>query len=391
MQLGFFSGADMKTEREQLKAFVVFLFILAVISLSTASFAAVNLSPTVPGYSSGKFSSAAGSFSVTAANDGFIKPSIVNVGGKAITVPATLRMAANAGQIVKNSMRLNPWGIAGTLAAGWLLSEGLQFLNGQWMASTTNDCWVHNNSPICRATGQEKCNDFNEPGGLTFFPTTTDQGQCKYANGYVFASIINTRQAPVGSVPATDDDWAALPDPLPAVAPELPFAPYMPEGAPVDAPNYEFAPMSVPLGEPYIKPDGSTSQPMAKVSPNGDSVTVDTYDQPLTDPQGNPVPNPTPQDTPEPDRDPCQDHPDRIGCMDAGTSDGFLLPKETHTMVFTPEASPISGVCPAPISMPGGHVLSFASACDAMTTIRPIVLALAGVMTAFMVIGVMRS
>lgn len=35
------------------------------------------------------------------------------------------------------------------------------------------------------------------------------------------------------SRPATDEDWDALPDPLPAVGAELPYAPYMPSGVAV--------------------------------------------------------------------------------------------------------------------------------------------------------------
>lgn len=192
---------------------------------------------------------------------------------------------------------------------------------------------------------------------------------------------------------ATDADWAAMPDPSDTVGPELVGGPaYMPQGAPVDMPTHD--PQTVPVGEPYTKFDGSTAQTKAKITPNTDgTVTVDVFDETLTDTQGNTLPTPTKSDTSEKSNqeiDPCIDNPDRVGCMKAG-SDTFVLPKETHTMVFAPEASPISGACPAPISLPNGGTLSFESACDAMTMIRPIVLALAGVMTAFMVIGVMRT
>jgi hypothetical protein len=389
------------TEKTTLKAFVLFLFVVSVMALSQAAFAALSMTPTVPGYAGGTFSSPAGGFTMSPANDGFIKPSVVNVGGKPITVPAHLKMAANAGQYAKNAMKLNPWAIAGTLAAGWLLDQGLEWIDGQgWMqsqpiyqyaVSSGLDCPNNWNSSVTGFYTGVNC--FAWQGAYTACGGSGVTAQC--APGEPNSGIWytwNSQAAGAGDpVTADDADWDALPDPLPAIAPELPYAPYMPEGVPVDAPDYYFAPFSVPLGEPYTKPDGSTAQPSAKVSPNGDQVTVDTYDQPLTDPQGNPVPDAPPVDTPEPEKDPCLEHPDRIGCMPAGSDTFPLLQKETHTMVFTPEASPISGGCPASISMPRGHVLSFASACDAMTQIRPIVIALAGVLTAFMVIGVMRS
>lgn len=422
MLRGFFSGADMKTEREQLRVFVVFLFIIVVMSLSTASFAALSLSPVVPGYSaaSGGYRAAAGSFTMAAANSGFIQPAVATVAGKPITVSATLRMAANAGQFAKNAMRLNPWAIAGTLAAGYLADQLMQWdepsqqwqKTSGWSLSYADPYGVY---PISGATcvhahsaatpNMASCYVITGSGyadsGVGGCPAVPcPDGSCNGAGSW--ETDYMTKWEPKspfpagclspapGYAPATQSDWDALPDPLPVVAPELPYAPYMPDGVPVDAPNYDFVPFSAPLGQPYTKPDGSTVQPMAKVSPNGDSITVDTYDQPLTTPDGQPVTNPTPQDTPEPARDPCLDNPDRLGCMNAG-SDNFTVPKNTINFSFVPESSVLpAGGCPAPISVLGQSI-SYQPACNAMSMIRPVVLGMASIMAAFILVGAFKG
>lgn len=405
-------------EKTQLQAFLVFLFVLVVMSLSTASFAAVSLSPVVPGYNAaaGTYRAAAGSFTMAAANSGFIQPSIVNVGGKPITVPASLRMAANAGTLAKSAMRLNPWLLAGSLALPWLLDQNVEWDGSQWMKSTPDTApvsgryWYSSYSGAGTCWGGtsgncswEQAHDQTKAGFMAVNPWATSCGwgspsgsstswnDTLYCNGYATTfTFTGYGTNPGQSEPMTPGDWDALPDPLPAIAPELPYAPYMPEGAPVDAPEFDFAPFNVPIGEPYTKPDGSTYQPSASVSPNGDTVTIDTYDQPLTDTQGQPVPNPTPQDTPEPQPDPCEQNPDRLGCMNAG-SDNFTVPKSTINFSFTPEADVLGGGgCPAPISVLG-HSLSYQPACDAMSMIRPVVLGMASIIAAYILFGAFRG
>lgn len=387
-------------EKAQLKTFLLTLFVFVVMVLSQLATASVSVRPIVSGYSAGSYSAPAGTFTTAANAASYGASGVTQVAGKAVTVPATLRMAANAGQIAKNAMRLNPAGLIGTLAAGWLLNEGLEYLNDQW---NITDTAVGAGFALCQgSTGHTGDPGFVRPyiealganrtdSPMWFDGSTSGRFDYKITTGAYAGYVLGYMNClnPVPATrPATDDDWDALPDPLPVVAPELPYAPYI-EGAPVDAPEYEFAPFSTPIGDPYAKPDGSTAQPMASVSPNGDAVTIDTYDLPLTDSAGQPVAAPVPEDTPEPEPDPCAENPGRIGCMQAGTSDGYLLPVESVSLSFAPEAAVISGSCPAPISVLG-QSMSFQPACDAMGMIKPLVLALAGVMVGFMVINTLR-
>lgn len=298
------------------------LLIIALMAPGCAV-AAVVLTPAVAGYSAsaGRFASAVGGFAMTAANDGFIAPSVVNVAGKAITMPATLRMAANAGTVAVSAMRFNPYLLVGTAALGWLASQNFEQQNGQWV----------------KPSGYVLYPGDSQSGGYPYFLygayASWQNADCSSRGGNY--STIGSDYGCVffGSVPAqeysplTEADWAALP-PLPdAVKQELPYVPYMPDGVPVDSPEY--APSDVPLGDPYTKPDGSTAQPRAKISPSGDGqVTVATYDQPLTDPSGQPVSNPVPQPTPDQPPDLCQLHPESVACMSSGGPPTFVPPTD---------------------------------------------------------------
>lgn len=197
----------------------------------------------------------------------------------------------------------------------------------------------------------------------------------------------------------TQPDWDALPSPLPDIAPELPYAPYMPEGVPVDAPEYDFVPFRTPIGNPYTKPDGSTAQPMASVSPNGDSVTIDTYDQPLTDANGDPVPGGTPPiDTAEPVPPPkmpdiCDENPDIAACAKQGDVPApDVIP--THTINFSTVFSPIGGTgsCPADVTTTRfGITWSYQPICDFASAIRPIVVAFAWLGFGFIIVAGLKK
>lgn len=391
-----------------MKNIIAFLFgwLIAAVILIPQAHAAVVARPVVPGYSAGKFSSAAGTFAMTAANDGFITPATLNVGGRAITVSASLRMAANAGQYVKTGLSLTPLGLAGTLALPWLISEGWDLINGVWHATNALPSNIHGYDTCISNYGsgtesQMQAAILNDPMNHNYgcsewhFDTLNGDFWGGWASpshtGYVAcAAYTCTGQPSPHTHPATPDDWAALPDPLPALAPELPYAPYLPEGVPVAPPEYQ--PQTVPFGDPYTKPDGSTVQPMAKISPaSHGQVTIDTFDQPLTDAQGNPVPDPQPQDTPEPQPDPCKSHPDRVGCVVLGTAPAPEL-LQTLTVPVAPDYSPVGGAgsCPASVTV-SGITWSYQPFCDFASAIRPLIIGFAWLSFAFIVAGTVRT
>lgn len=397
-----------------------FVLLLATIFAGRAE-AAISLAPSVPGLSGGMLSTPSGSVVMTAANDGYIKPSVVNVGGKPITVPATMRLAANAGNYAKNMMRLNPTVLVGTLAVGVLLDYGLEYLDSEWKMNTDPSTlpgsipvedepsnWSvtpNPSTPQAQAAWIPTANAIEVRQRVVTIPDGWSNAGCDSYWGYCVARkqfyvprcgyVVSPDYgcASASTRPATDDDWAALPDLLPVVAPELPYAPYMPEGVPVDPPEYDFVPFTTPVGNPYTKPDGSTAQPMASLSPNGDQVTIDTFEQPLTDPNGDPVANSQPQDTQEPTPNPCQQNPSSLACAEFGVAPPMeaipvtVLPASTS---FTPIGG--AGQCPADITTTRfGITWSYQPICDFAQAIKPFILGFTWIAFAYIVAGAVRT
>lgn len=389
---------------------IVLLFVLLAMTLSQRGHAAMSLSPTVPGLSGGMLTSASGTHTMMAANAGYIKPSIINVGGKAVTVPASLRMAANAGNYAKSMMRLNPALLVGTLAAAWLYDHYIQpDGQGGFDVITPGDWWSVPGyaNPIYDGTAAATQACTQDSGTLiTYTPLPSGsyggenilcQGGAAWNNAQ-FGRVVYKNQGTPGTRPAEQADWDALPDPLSEVAPELPYAPYMVGGVPVDSPEYDFVPFSVPLGQPYEKPDGSTAQPMAKVSPNDDLVTVDTYDQPVTDANGDPVANPVPEDTPEPAPEPktdCEKFPESLGCAQLGTAPDVPIGTESRSIAaIAPVSVGGAGACPAPLTASFmGQTVSFSydMPCQFATSLKPLILAIAWLSAGLIFIGGVRQ
>lgn len=306
------------------------LLLILALMVPGWSLAAVAITPQIAGYSGGMYRAAASSFAMTAANDGYVAQAVANVAGRQVTMSATMRMAANAGQYALGAMRLNPWGIAGTLAAGWLLQQGLEYLNGQWMKQDLSGHGYMTWDAYPCGPGDwasvSACIEARYPNAGASWWQSSANVWCWQEGGVAFACATGTNPG-TSTIPATQGDWDALPDPLPSVATELPSAPYMPDGVPVTAPEY--APQDIPLGEPYPMPDGSTVQDRVSIAPqpNG-QVSIVTYNVTVNDAQGNPVTNPTPTPTPDQPPDLCQLHPDSVACMTSGGPPTFTPPTD---------------------------------------------------------------
>jgi hypothetical protein len=387
----------------------------------------------VPGYSNGFFkaSSTAGwSFVPAAANSPayYSTQGFAWVNGYKIGFPAKLPVAANASVFVKGALRLNPWvSIAGTLAAAWLAQQGVEWLQGQWVGPVRPwEAVQHTQYPECGSCSATDINCLKDLFPRNYFRHWT--GSCQVpAGAWVEWSQRGTIDGRVGwearvhwpdgrvddagvvyvpsyetvRGPMREGDWDALPDPLPSVGRELPDVAYSPQGAPVARPQYDFAPVTQPVGQPYLRPDGSTWQPKASITPDGDGVIVEIGDVPVTDPSGAPVQNPEyvpqqvtrVQDDKSPDQKPdpdfCEKHPESLGCMPPGSlSDS--VPKSTVPLSFAPESVPLPSGCPGDIPVLG-HALSFGPACDAMRMLRPLVVGAASLVAAFIVVGAFRD
>lgn len=402
--------------------------ILLLLTFCGQSHAFTTQTPEISGYNNRtmKLTGGSGGF----AGGTYSRTGTVVINGKTVPIPGSLKPSSGMGNIIKNALKLNPYKIAGTLAAGWLIDQGLQWMEDtqQWVKSSPasgpvegkywrvvyrdNACATEGTN--CTFDGAKSAyvatfktfnaannpsNEYWGPAVATGDPTLflvdfyyQENGVGSYIKEQV--SFYSYGAAPDEVKPMTDAEWDALADPMPTVGAEAPLAPYLPEGVTIVEPP-AYTPQTVTVGAPYTKPDGSTAQPMAKISPAGDGqVTTDTYEQPLTNPDGTPVPADAPindiKEEPAPPKDPCIENPGRLGCMEAGT-DEFAMPKSTVDFTFTPEASPIgAGSCPAPINVLG-HTISYQPACDAMGMIRALIIAMSSLMAAYILIGAFKS
>lgn len=403
------------TERTQLRVFALFIFLVVALSLSTASFAAISVIPDVPGLHGGGYTPSLGQLQGTQpwSSGGYSTTGTASIGGKPLSIPAKIPLASTAGPIIKSAMRLNPWAIAGTLAAGWLMDQGLEYLDGEWQKTGPID--APDSSSCIAAAGDT--GDGTQSGCKAKTAQYPDALWWRAGQGYripdacVLVASASWNYTAVGydcsavprtRVPATPADFDNLPDPSEAVAPELPSAPYMPHGAPVDKPQYQ--PGDYPLGSPYKAPDGSTVQPMASVTNNNttnnttnnynSSVTVSTYNITTHNADGTPTQNPTPEPTEE-KQDQCEKYPDSLGCAKLGTPDpGADLPKTETPLTFSPVDMGGNASCPAPSTIEAFGVslaLEYDSACTYASGLKPVVIAVAFITALFIIFGAPRS
>lgn len=370
--------------------------ILLFLLLPFPALSAVVVQPVVAGYNSvaKTYTGAA----AVAANSGFAGEGIINVGGRAMTFPASMRIAANAGQYAVSAVRMNPGLLALSAVAAWLLPYGLEWIDGQWKRVVPESSSYIYTIPIYPGVEYQSwgnlCTAWRSYWKITTtYPDDEPTMKCGGQYGLVTPSgaAKSLKIVPETTEPATDADFVApasapLPDP---VADQLADAAPNPVPVPVESP--QIAPQDIPSGDPYTKPDGSTVQPMARITPNPDgSVTVDLYERPIASPDGTPITDGAPIDTPEPPPDPCDEHPDRAGCADLGEPDDDKPLTREESFTYTPESPVFSGSCPSPISIVG-QSLSFQPACDAMTMIRPLILGLASLMAGYILIGAFRE
>ncbi len=379
--------------------------------------------PTGVSHSSGAWTTASnfvGSFSGASFNNNFS----ANVGGKAVTVPASMRIAANAGQFAANTMRFSPVGLIGGALAAWLLSKGIEWIDGQWQRRATAndpvqdkywygygvcqgiaahcsfqqvyDIWAGSfgNGYQVRLSGSWEI-------GSSYVRTTFE---IRYQNdpwqngGTVYIYYGGTAPAPAYQ-PATQQDWDDLAaTPLPdAAAQQLAEAG---KALPLDDPQYEQPYQDVPLSDPKVDPvTGQKYRDAARVTPSedGTSADVEPYREPL-DEEGEPIPDPekpgvTKKEATQ-NQDPCKTATNRLGCLDKGEADDIEIEKQNQGQSISPVSVGGGGSCPADRSISLTHgqaTFSYQPICQLATMINPLVLAFAWLSAGFILIGAFRE
>lgn len=350
-----------------------------------------------------------GSFSAAAFNANFT----TQVAGKAVTMPASMRMAANAGQFAVAAVRLNPTGLIGSAVAAWLLTQGIKWANGQFETSSPAPAgavspyrwyiypgtYFNSGDAACRAyysgSGYTSgtvisATEFRCNGPYGTLATAQGNLYCTGGQLYYNGACINAVQ----TAPSTDADFQKLPSLSDSAATEL--APKMP--LPLEAPQIN--PLDVPLGDPYVDPKtGKRYQDKARLTPDSSAKQADVqvYKQEV-DASNNPVTDPVTQapKAPEEQTDPCKLNPDASGCKPLDEVDSPDLEKKENPFSL----NPVSGfgadnaACPAPQTLfnKGGQAITWdwGKFCGFAQGIRPLIIGFAWLSALMIVVSVGR-
>lgn len=401
--------------------FLKLIFALALmlsVSHAKAGYAALSAPANVAAASSGGgyVTRAATAIVGAAFNSGLT----TQVAGKAVTVPATFRLAANAGQFAVSALRISPAALIGGAIASYLLTKGISMLNGEPVMAPPDSCasncftfraqapnaWYLSGptSTAALAAAAAYAAPIYGAGQVTYQYVDEiqyDMRSCPTCE-YVRYNYIKSPRAPdTATAPVDDAKWAEiaalpLPDPVASELTQKGVA------LPLQVPEVAPVPQTVPLSDPYVDPvtgkryrDVATitpqpSDPMkAKVDIN--KQEVDASGNPISDPlrPGNPLP-------PESPKDVCEKNPDAAMCKELDEPEDSDI--QNHdinlSVVPLPGFGPTSASCPAPYSLfvRGGQTITWewTKFCDFSLGIRPLVIGFAWIAAFMIVAGVAR-
>lgn len=161
-----------------------------------------------------------------------------------------------------------------------------------------------------------------------------------------------------------DADTLAETQPLPdAVANEAQKVMPLPIALP------ELQPLVQPIGQPRETPEG-TVQDRVRITPANDEEAPWRVEETVET-----VPEGTDEETEGEEKpiDPCDEHPERVGCQVLEAPDDPGIPTETRSVVFEPESLGLPSGCPAPRtwSLHGWELTwGYAPLCDNAAAIR---------------------
>jgi len=377
---------------------------------------------------------AGGAFTGTKAANGatFLSSSVttnasLNVGGRAVSIPATMRFAANAPRVAAAAVMLHPGIRTAASIAGWLGLAGLVYdaTSGLWTSPAGPsdyelsdgykyqilDDVVWHNSPnaACQYLGPDYYAVFSsgsyrsctsKTGGYVVLRKTTSS--CP--SGFYLTPAGCVQTPPPKTVTQEEAIEELTKHPMPADVPR-----HIPAPLPVELPEYQ--PMFIPTGNPVPNPSYNPSQPVSpsnqpfvqpgvKVEPAPSpsapwQVDVKPVNRPTESPTGSTAPTTDPSTTETPredgkeDRDFCDKNPESLACTELDTPEGEI-PKSTFDVSYSIENSWGSGSCPADkyatLAGKSVKVYDWAQTCDYVATyVRPILLVLCALGALFIV------
>lgn len=305
--------------------------VLASLFFSASCFAGFAQLTPPPSWSAGamRLGSAIASNEATFAGGTVLTNAALSVGGQSVVVPASMRLAANAGSIMAKGISLNPWILGASVAAPLLWdyykSLGID-ITGSDASNMTITKTVPGSGCVTPGNGAAYNSAWCADAGYGSRPTKISWGpsdgwcrmavQCDTGGGYVtvttgYGSVSNTASTqqispqelePLLNPPAGLPDFVPKhwPDPLPMTSPVI---------NPNTAPTPASQPLTVPQGLPVPVPNSNPQQyksPVVDIVPaptpsNPWQVDIQTRDVVSTDPTPLTSPNSTPTKPATPD------------------------------------------------------------------------------------------
>lgn len=364
----------------------------------------------------------------------------LNMGGRNVALPASLRFTPNASRIAATAIMLNPYLRGAATIAGWLGLASLAYdpLSNLWTVrdpsydQMLSDGYYYTDSNGLggnQLTPIKSCASFLAAygdSGAVITQATSTTWSCSGSRG-IFSTVIYriksscpagwystpagcVQTPPLKSLTQEEAIEEIIKHPMPAEAPK-----HIPVPLPVEQPNIQ--PVFIPTGDPVKNPNFNPSeapspsnppqvQPGVEVKPApapGSPWQVETIpvnrpvEDPTASPGRDPVPLPSPggsgTGTPPPENKPqetpglCDLYPNIIACMDAGQADELPdLPTKEIDFNFQVESG-FSGqrTCPAPKEI-GRVVLDYSGLCTALDIARNVLLAMAWISAALIVL-----
>lgn len=385
-------------------------------------------------------------------NGATARSATINVGGRIITAPARMRMAANAGRYIIQAATLHPL-VRTAAVLSWLAVGGFSWDDVLgWRRTQGPYLWVvYTSGTWTGEVPMEGCLDglqlalpstqYAEFLSLTF--STETNAQCRRVIKRVSDDAIlddnnyyrgMERQAnpnagtPV-AVPSTDvQDWGdANPPPdsvpnsiplMPPVSDPGPGEPALPGHVPIESPpiiNPSEDPIPVPVpwqipsGDPYLVPGSSPEvwrQPTIQIRPSPTDaepwrvdVRPGSVDSPTNSPipdEGEAIPETGGGPVPDPQQQLCDAFPDIAACAPLGMPEDTAVAPPTEDRSFEiptgPTFGPENAACPADRAMVTGLVgtlyFSWEGACMFADGVRPVVVGLAMLASILMFFGI---
>lgn len=120
---------------------------------------------------------------------------------------------------------------------------------------------------------------------------------------------------------------------------------------------------------------------------NGDTITYSTTNNTVTnktDINGETTTETKTETEPPDTKQLCDLFPSALACIKLGEPEESEIPEREEELELSPEDVALPSGCPSDLALPGGRVISYASACDAAQKMRPLVIA-AGVLSALLI------